>query len=259
MHSVQEIRKVGSEVRAAFWQSAEGVKHAVFAGGGLEYAESQLKKGVVSIRPAPVTDEPDLSGLSCQWGPIRSANGQIVSLIVKPAEGASRSEFTEIAVKLLAAIKQSSSINPVPPQGPPVRWPGKSIALQARVPGKVSSRVARHIQATFLAAISWLVFKAGIRLGKFEPARYRREISTNTDFQKFDDGLFMTVDCAPEAIEHIQSILDGGVRDKKIRYGLHVQEQALLTCVAPSVTTSGHMHFIDGAGGVYVAAARQLK
>ncbi|MDF1777582.1 MAG: DUF3095 family protein [Rhizobiaceae bacterium] len=32
----------------------------------------------------------------------------------------------------------------------------------------------------------------------------------------------------------------------------------LITCVAPCVTDAGHMHFVDGAGGGYAKAAKQL-
>jgi hypothetical protein len=103
------------------------------------------------------------------------------------------------------------------------------------------------------------LFKTGIGFGGFEPKRYRREIALNADFRKFDDGLVMTLDCSTDTIENIREILDTAVRDKILRYGIHVQDQALLTCVAHNVTTSSHTHFVDGAGGGYVAAARQLR
>jgi Protein of unknown function (DUF3095) len=44
-----------------------------------------------------------------------------------------------------------------------------------------------------------------------------------------------------------------------IRYGLHRQDAALMTCFTPSVTEGNHVHFIDGAGGGYAAAAAALK
>jgi hypothetical protein len=32
-----------------------------------------------------------------------------------------------------------------------------------------------------------------------------------------------------------------------------------MTCFVPSVLTSDHVHFVDGAGGGYASAAKQLN
>ena len=44
-----------------------------------------------------------------------------------------------------------------------------------------------------------------------------------------------------------------------LRYGLHRQDAAMMTCFAPSVMRSDHVHFIDGARGGYASAAAVLK
>ena len=99
----------------------------------------------------------------------------------------------------------------------------------------------------------------GRRVGGFDPKIYRREIATNTDFRKFDDGLMMTVDCSQETVAQLRALLEDAQARGVIRYGLHVQDEALMTCVVPSVLTSDHMHFVDGSGGGYAAAAQQLR
>jgi hypothetical protein len=38
-----------------------------------------------------------------------------------------------------------------------------------------------------------------------------------------------------------------------------MQDEALITCIAPSVLSSDHMHFIDGGEGGYAKAAAQLR
>jgi hypothetical protein len=43
------------------------------------------------------------------------------------------------------------------------------------------------------------------------------------------------------------------------RYGLHREDEALMTCIAPLPSHSDHVHFIDGASGGYTLAAMQLK
>ena len=44
-----------------------------------------------------------------------------------------------------------------------------------------------------------------------------------------------------------------------MRYGLHRQDAAMMTCFTPSALRSDHVHFIDGARGGYASAATALK
>jgi hypothetical protein len=257
--SVAEVRTAGFDVRAAFWQASNDVRYAMFAGGGLEWAETQLKNGSIRLNPANSDDEPNLNGLSCQWGSIQSRNGKILSLIVKATPGASQVNFANTVSRVIALLEESAGLNPVPPDGPDVRWPAASIALQSRVAHQDRALWWRRLYVLVTATFIWLVFKFGLRIGSFEPANYRREITVNTDFRKFDDGLMMTVDCSTDVGERLRSLLDDAAGAGIIRYGLHLQDEALMTCVVPSVLTPDHMHFVDGAGGGYAAAAGQIR
>ena len=40
---------------------------------------------------------------------------------------------------------------------------------------------------------------------------------------------------------------------------LTFQGAAQVTCFVPSATQSGHVHFVDGAGGGYTMAAKAMK
>jgi hypothetical protein len=257
--SVAEVRAAGFDVRTAFWQASSHVHYAMFMGGGLEWAEAQLKNGSIKIEPASVDSEPNLTGLSCQWGPIESKQGKIMSLIVKPIPGVPQASFVELASQTIALLDEAADINPVPSDGPDVKWPTTAIGLQSRVARKGRAIWWRRMEVTVTAALIWLVFKLGIRIAGFDPSRYRREMGVNTDFRKFDDSLMMTVDCAPEVAARLRDLLDKAVSEGTVRYGLHMQDKALMTCIAPSVQTSGHMHFVDGADGGYTAAAKQLR
>lgn len=258
MTSVAEIRAAGHDVRAAFWQASDHVRYAMFTGGGLEWAEAQLKSGAIGLPPAAVHEEPDLSGLSCQWGPILPSHGKILSLIAKRVPGASEARFAEVVAAVVMVLEEAAGSNPVPANGPDVRWPSTALALQSRVADDGRPGWRRRLRVIGTAALIWLVFKLRLRVAGFDPERYRREIAVNTDFRKFDDGLMMTVDCSPEAAARLRAILAEAADEGVVRYGLHMQEEALMTCVVPSVLSSDHMHFIDGAGGGYASAARQL-
>lgn len=258
MTRVSDIRAAGHDVRVAFWQASEHVRYPMFSGGGMEWATGQLKSGTIRLEKSAPQDKPDLTGLSCQWGPIQPRNEKIVSLIVKQGAGAEESRFTDILSQILTILEESNSLNPVPEEGPKVVLRPSALRLQAKLPDGDGFPLKQQTRVFFTAAVTWLIFKLGIRLGSFEPNRYRREMAANTDFRKYDDGLLMTVDCSTQTIEKLKKTLDAAVAEGLIRYGLHEQEEALMTCVAPSVLSSDHVHFVDGAGGGYSAAARQL-
>lgn len=255
MTRVSAIRKAGFDLRVALWRASDEVRYAMFAGGGMAWMDEQLKIGTIRLPEATDSKEPDLTGLSCQWGPIRATRGKIVSLIVKRAPGASDSDFVHIAESVISVLEDQASFNPVPSAGPKATLRRKAMALQFRVSNQgIRSRLAVLAKAAF----AWSVFKVGLPLGRFDPSRYRREIASNTDYRKFDDGLLITADCSLETIDRLNATLEASTRQGQVHYGLHLQDEALMTCVAPSVTAADHMHFVDGAGGGYTAAARLL-
>jgi len=257
MVSVADIRKAGHDVRVALWEASDTVHYAMFDGGGMAWAGQQLKTGTIRFPAARDRDEPDLTGLSCQWGSVRAKQGKIASLIVRRAPGVSTAEFARIAESIIALLETGASFNPVPVQGPQARLRRDTLALQLKAAHR-AGRPWRAAQVLASTLFAWAVFKAGIPLGGFEPIRYRREIASNTDYRKFDDGLLITADCSPTTISRLRETLAGRAKEGAIRYGLHLQDEALMTCVAPSVTASNHIHFVDGAGGGYAMAARQL-
>ena len=259
MMTVAEVRSANADVRVALWRASEEVRYTLFSGEGMDWAEQQLKAGSIRLSPANMDEEPDLTGLSCQWGPIQARQGKIVSLIVKRGSKASDASFGLVVSQAIAIIEGKHSFNPVPVEGPNVRWPSDAIALQSRIADAGSTIWRRRISVVLNAAFAWFVFKLGIRLGRFDPKRYRREMAVNTDFRKFDDALMMTVDCAPDAIAQLENLLEAAAAKGVVRFGLHLQDSALMTCIAPSVVASDHMHFVDGADGGYASAARQLK
>ncbi|MGI9524917.1 MAG: DUF3095 domain-containing protein [Hyphomicrobiaceae bacterium] len=256
---VLDIRTAGFDVRAAFWQASNHVRYAVFMGGGLEWAEAQLKNGAIGLSSAQVDQEPNLTGLSCQWGPVRARKGKIVSLIVRPESGAPQSNFSDVVSSTIRLLEGSHDLNPVPSKGPEVRWPATAIELQARVARQGLPLWLRRLRVSAEAAFMWLIFKFGLSVAGFNPSRYRRELAENTDYRKFDDALMMTIDCAPDVIARLRVLLDGAAAEGTVRYGLHVQDEALITCVVPSVSNAGHVHFVDGSDGGYTAAAAQLE
>jgi Protein of unknown function (DUF3095) len=161
---------------------------------------------------------------------------------------------------LEVAESGSDAGRPVPADGPAQRWPPAGFALEARAMRPIAgSGLMTRIVLGVRTLAAHTIFKSGLRIGGFDPARYRRQLVENTDFRKFDDGLRMTLDCTPALADRLEALLASAAAAGLARYGVHRQSAALMTCFVPSPTRSDHVHFVDGATGGYAAAARTLK
>ena len=105
----------------------------------------------------------------------------------------------------------------------------------------------------------YLILRFDINIGGFMPKLYKRQLVENSDFRKYDDGLRMILDCTPELERDLSERLTSAAKSGIVRYGLHRQDAAMMTCFTPSALRSDHVHFIDGARGGYASAATALK
>ncbi|MGV6805852.1 MAG: DUF3095 domain-containing protein [Ruegeria sp.] len=257
---VSEIRAAGRDLRVARYAPSTGVDYAMFTGGGLAWAEAQMKAGQYEVFPAGPDALPDLTGLSCRWSNSPARHGQIVSLVIQPTPQATEQDFADLAQSVLSAAEVlDRSGHPVPAGGPPINWPPPGLALDAHVSRAGHSLGLQKAKLLVQNLFIWLLFKSGKRLGSFEPEHYKQMVSHNADFRKFDDGLKMTLDCDTATLSQITQMLEGAHARGKIRYGLHAQQEAMMTCFVPAATRDDHVHFVDGASGGYAQAAAAMR
>jgi Protein of unknown function (DUF3095) len=256
---VEAVRASGQDVRLARFAPSRDVSYAMFTGGGLAWSERQMKAGAFAIPPGEPGTRPDLTGLSCRFSEIGAERGVILSLIVVPARGGEPERFRAIVRDVLSLAEGSAEVTrPIPEAGPALRWPPPGFDLEAKASPR-RPRWAARLSVGIRTLAAYLIFRSGLRVGGFDPVRYRRELVENTDFRKFDDGLRMTIDCTPALADRLEALLRGAEEDKIARFGIHRQGAALMTCFVPFPTRSDHVHFVDGASGGYAAAARALK
>ena len=259
MMSVRDIRARGHDVLVARYQVSEGVDYAMFTGGGVSWLEDEMKAGSVGLPEAPQDAEPDLSGLSCRWSHMPARKGKILSLVIAPTPGRA-GDFAHVArevVRVGQGLDRAG--HPGAPEGPGVKWPPKGATLEAHAQKGSGSLGAARRKALFESFLAWALIKTGIVLGGFDARRYRRVVGDNADFRKFDDGLKMTIDCDAETMARLQTMLDAAQSQGILRYGMHTQDEAMMTCIVPAIDRDDHVHFVDGAGGGYTQAATQLK
>ena len=256
---VATIRAQGADVRVARFGPSANLSYAMFSGGGLGWAEAAMKRGEFAVLPAPSGSQPDLSGLSCRFEEIPTTRGLILSVLVVPAPGAGELAFRKVIEDIIFLVEKSPDAGrPVPPGGPPLKWPPQGVDYEARAArgGPLAARRAVVLGITLWA---YFVMRFGIKVGNFVPKNYVQQVVENSDFRKYDDGLRMILDCTEELQVALSERLAAAAHNGIVRYGLHAQDAAMMTCFTPSVMRADHVHFIDGARGGYASAATALK
>lgn len=188
-----------------------------------------------------------------------STRGLILSVLVMPVQGADPVAFRKVIEEVIDLVEGSpDSGRPVPPGGPPLNWPPAGVEYEARA-ARGGSLLKRRTVVLAITLWAYVVMRFGIKVGNFVPKNYVQQVVENSDFRKYDDGLRMILDCTPELERALTERLASAAAANIVRYGLHRQDAAMMTCFAPSVMRSDHVHFIDGARGGYASAATALK
>jgi hypothetical protein len=256
---VAAVRAQGLDVRVARFGPSANLSYAMFSGGGLGWAEAAMKRGEFAVEKAPPGTQPDLSGLSCRFEEIPHARGLILSVLVVPAQGADPRAFRKVIEDVVALAERTPDAGrPVPAQGPPLKWPPAGRDYEARA-ARGGSLLKRRGFVLAFSLWAYLIMRFGITVGDFVPKRYLQQVVENSDFRKYDDGLRMILDCTPELADALARRLTDAAANGVVRYGLHRQDAAMMTCFTPSVMRADHVHFIDGARGGYASAATALK
>jgi hypothetical protein len=256
---VAAVRAQGLDVRVARFGPSANLSYAMFSGGGLGWADAAMKRGEFAIEVAEPGSQPDLTGLSCRFEEIPSVRGLILSVLVVPTRNADPAAFRKVIEDIIALVERSPDAGrPVPPGGPPLRWPPAGVDYEARAQrgGSLLRRRAGVLAHTLFA---YFIMRFGIKVGGFVPKTYVQQVVENSDFRKYDDGLRMILDCTSELERALTQRLAEAASAGVARYGLHRQDAAMMTCFTPSALRSDHVHFIDGARGGYASAATALK
>lgn len=257
---VRDIRAAGLDVNVARYQASPGIDYAMFGGGGLSWAESQMKSGAFPLPAAAPGTAPDLTGLSCRWSHVSARNGTILSVVVQPVApvpGPDFAKLTETIITLAQNLDRGG--HPIPARGARTPWPPPGLALEAHASRHGAPLAKRKRQLLWETLLACFFFWTKKHINGFDPAHYTRMVASNADFRKFDDGLKMTLDCDAITRDRLRRVLEQAESDGIIRFGLFEQSEAMMTCIVPSIRQDDHMHFVDGAAGGYTQAAARIK
>ncbi len=264
---VAEIAARGRAVRIARYGLSAENSLAFFAGGGIELAESLIKGAVddgrYCMEISDGADDPDLSGLSCRWEPLKSSNGVMLAILVQALDRASDSAgetYRTVAARIMETVGGGADAgNPVSETTLRFRWPPRGLALEARTAATREPLWRARLRVHKESFFQWIANRYDLTIGPLNAKRYRTELSLNADYRRFDDTLRLVVDVTEAQAAAIAAFLDEQNAAGRVAYGIHRSEEALMTCLVFSLEAGDHLHFIDGADGGFALAARQLK
>jgi hypothetical protein len=260
--AVKELRRSGRDVLVGRFEPTPGNSFGVFLGGGVGLLESAIRgrghadlAALADVPEALDDGEPvDLEGLSCRWDTLHSTHGAMVTLILHGAV-----DLSHVYAHVMSLAGPQSESRPVRQDTLRARWPPEGFMLEARARRRGGSALVWGARVLLETLLARLVLARGKPIGDFDPARYRREVATNTDFCKHDETVCLVIDCPSAAVDAIRAYMDGAALAQGFRYGIHVSQTALMTCLVTSAADSLHVHFVDGGAGGYTRASQNLK
>jgi len=259
---VASVRAAGLDILVARYSVSKNYVQAVFAGGGMAWAERYMKDpataALCAIDPAtPARGSHE--GLECRWQDIPSPHGETVSLMVRAVEGTA--VYRELIDKVREIYGSEELCHPV-------TLPALSMALGAkRLGNEVGVRAAdesawgrwRYLMRTRLTVIlGWFLMKFAIRTEETDWSLYKQTLVQNSDVRKFNDVYRQILAGTAAQREALTAWLEERYARRELAYGLHVTDRAHMTCLVFNYS-GRHLHFIDGADGGLFSAAQAFK
>ena len=288
---VSELGKRGASIFVARVRVSDMYVQAMIWGDGMNLAEEMVKgrdteaQNNSAARENPwlipaegsganiseIASSADFKGFSCRWQPIPSHLGLTVSILVQPVganpEGILQGALTNIR-RITGGDEES---HPLSVKNQKLNTDPRAVHLEANVsgydpqkPGLIDGKIRNFfrrmmVRLTFTAAR--IIIKLQIKGAKYkgQEARLKREQNrVNSDVRKVDGMLKMVIACTSNQANELETYLAGERSKGKVRYGVHISTQALMTCFVHD-GTGNEVHFVDSDGGGYALAAKMLK
>ena len=138
-------------------------------------------------------------------------------------------------------------------------WPPRGLGLEARATAGRQTFLRRYVAVLASSLIQFWCERFDRQAGAYNAPVYRDELRSNTDFRKYDGILRIVLDVSEPQAERIAQYLEREHDSRRLVYGVHVADTALMTCLVFSLERSEHVHFIDGSDGGFAKAAQEFK
>jgi len=265
---VAHIRDAGATILVARYQVSENYIQAVFAGGGIAYADRYMKDPATAplcaVEPGSIESRGSFDGLECRWQDIPSRHGETVSVIVRALSrdaNAAAAVYREVIAKVREIYGADDACHPVFPPKLTISLNSRQLGNEVGVRAMDRGRVGKWLylmKTRFWVLLGWYFMKFGVRTQKTAWGGYKEMLARNADVRKFNDGFRQILSGNAAQREALTAWLDDRFARGELVHGVHVTNRAHMTCLIFDYS-GRHLHFIDGADGGLFLAAKALK
>lgn len=262
------VRAAGNNILVARYKVSEHYVQAVFAGGGMAWADRYMKDpataALCDIDPIVVEARGDFEGLECRWQDIPSRHGETVSIIVKATgtdHDAAARVYRDMVAKVREVYGEDDTCHPVWP-------PNLSFSLGSmRLANEAGVRAAEEgpfgqwlylMRTRLIVILGWFLMRFNIKTEKTDWGRYKQVLARNADVRKVNDCFRQILAGNAAQREALTAWLEERHARGELVFGTHVTNRAQMTCLVFDYS-GRHLHFIDGADGGLFMAAKALK
>jgi uncharacterized protein (UPF0305 family) len=230
----------------------------VVLGEGLQYAENQIKANFKDSHKGStkIPDLLNLEGMECKWDKISppEKNQEVVSLIVIACKEEDPSEVLSKVLQNIDTIYGSlNSRKPISVKR--LKLKASLQKLNDEMRSKLGKYDAFYLLKNWITTVFGKYYLKNTSAGK----TYLQKLVELTDTLTIDGRINTVITGTPQQRKSLTSYLNHLEEKGKIKYGLHVSEQSVMSCYVRDMKKDDHIHFVDGAGGGYTKAANQLK
>lgn len=257
----------GTSVHVAKFAISDKASIAMIRGGGLNYVEKLVKDTSdvgasfrLQISDSAGDETASFEGLSCRWNPIKAKRGEMMSLLIAALRQENSEAIYKRIIRKIESILDPNLSRPTTGEmaGRGIHIPSLFKELRMQTMGKsFKLKLKFAYSILFQVAVMRGFMLTGAKSKSFDATKYFAEMGDNSDFQKFDDMIRMVRDCTIQQRDQVLAALVEERAKGEIAYGVHMSNEALLTCLVFQL--DNHIHFVDGSGGGYALAAKQLK
>lgn len=268
MVPVKLLREKDYYVRLVKYRLSEKIQQAAISGRGWDHAETLIK--------SPETRESfevqartgleaiaDFTGFECRWRGIPPRGDHKLCVLARSI-AKDPAQHSEILARVLEKIQEIfgnvHDYHPISADRLGLTFDPRRLQSEAAVRSSRTSlgRWLYILKGLGINLLGTLLMRTGIKAMGTNWGRYEQEVVEHADFQKFDGTLRMVIDSTTEQTRKLRVFLDELWMRRELAWGLHEAPEALITCMVFS-HSDDHTHFIDGSGGGYTLASKQLK
>jgi len=253
---VKELYEKGISLNVAKHRVSKDFYQALFQGGGMAQADTLIKQDPTYCFNMPEHPlEADFTGLECRWQDVFSQKDETISLLIYAQDNETYQEALHFINAHLGTYEHRQ---PVQTSALKLSFSLPQLLHEAKAKEKGLKRISFLCKIFFINILGAILMRFNIRTEHIQWGEYKKQITLTTDCEKFDDMLRMICAVKKEDRIALENYLQTAHQNKKLCYGMHVSNRALMTCLVFD-RMGPQVHFVDAADGGYAMAAVGLK